>query len=69
MIRLLFKFTSGPLLATPQAGAVEFLTDKFYGTITTGAARKTFAFLESPQFTTPNIGVATGTSLAVTGGA
>jgi hypothetical protein len=61
------KFTSGPLLATPQAGAVEFLTDKFYGTITTGAARKTFAFLESPAFTTPNIGAATGTSLQLSG--
>ena len=46
------KFTSGPLLTTAEAGAVEFLTDAFYGTITTGAARKTFAFLESPSFTT-----------------
>ena len=45
------KFTSGSLLTTAEAGAVEFLTDKFYGTITTGAARKTFAFLESPVFT------------------
>ena len=34
------KFTSGTLLSTAEAGAVEFLTDKFYGTITTGAARK-----------------------------
>lgn len=62
-----FKFTSGSLLTTPEAGAIEFLTDAFYGTITTGAARRTFAFLESPVFTTPNIGAATGTSLAVTG--
>ena len=45
------KFTSGTLLGTAEAGAVEFLTDAFYGTITTGAARKTFAFLESPAFT------------------
>jgi hypothetical protein len=30
---------------------MEFLTDAYYGTITTGAARKTFAFLESPIFT------------------
>jgi hypothetical protein len=36
------KFTTGPLLLTPEAGAVEFLTDKWYGTITTGAARKEF---------------------------
>jgi len=46
------KFTSGTLNTTAEAGAVEFLTDKFYGTITTGAARKTFAFLEAPVFTT-----------------
>ena len=45
------KFTSGVLNTTAEAGAVEFLTDAFYGTITTGAARKTFAFLESPTFT------------------
>lgn len=36
------KFTSGPLLTTAEAGANEFLTDKYYGTITTGAARKEF---------------------------
>jgi len=35
-------FTSGTLLATAIAGGQEFLTDKFYGTITTGAARKEF---------------------------
>ena len=46
------KFTSGPLNTTAEAGAVEFLTNAFYGTITTGAARKTFAFLESPTFVT-----------------
>lgn len=34
------KFTSGTLLTTAEAGAIEFLTDKFYGSITTGAARK-----------------------------
>jgi len=38
------KFTSGPLLSAPEAGAVEFLTDAYYGTITTGTARKQFAF-------------------------
>jgi hypothetical protein len=46
------KFNSGALLSTPEAGAVEFLTDAFYGTITTGTARKTFAFLEAPTFST-----------------
>lgn len=41
------KFTSGVLLTTPEAGAVEFLTDAYYGTITTGATRKQFAFTDS----------------------
>lgn len=45
------KLTSGTLNTSPEVGAIEFLTDAFYGTITTGAARKTFAFLESPTFT------------------
>jgi len=36
------KLTSGTLLTAPEAGAAEFLTDDFYGTITTGAARKKF---------------------------
>jgi hypothetical protein len=43
------KFTSGSLLSTPQSGVVEFVGDNFYGT-TSGNTRKTFAFLESPQF-------------------
>jgi len=41
------KLTSGALLTVAEAGAIEFLTDAYYATITTGAARKTFAFLES----------------------
>lgn len=50
------KFTTGSLLTTPEAGAIEFLTDAYYATITTGAARRTFAFLESPTFTgTPTL--------------
>jgi hypothetical protein len=36
------KLTSGPLNTTAEAGAHEFLTDKFYGTITTSNARKEF---------------------------
>lgn len=59
------KFSSGTLLTTAEAGAVEFLTDAYYGTITTGAARKTFAFLESPVFVTPNIDTANGISLSL----
>lgn len=38
------KLTSGSLMTSPEAGAIEFLTDKFYATITTGAARKEIAF-------------------------
>jgi hypothetical protein len=34
------KFTTGTLLSSPEAGAVEFDTDKYYATITTGTARK-----------------------------
>lgn len=50
------KFTSGATMSIAEAGSVEFLTDAYYGTITTGAARKTFAFLESPTFTgTPTL--------------
>lgn len=36
------KYTSGTLMTTAEVGAQEFLTDKYYGTITTGAARKEF---------------------------
>ena len=36
------KLTSGTLLTAAEAGAVEFLTNDFYGTITTGVARKKF---------------------------
>ena len=39
------KFTSGSLLTTPEVGSVEFLTNRWYGTITTGTSRETFAFL------------------------
>jgi hypothetical protein len=38
------KLTSGPLMNTAEVGAIEFNTDAYYGTITTGAARKQFAF-------------------------
>lgn len=41
------KFTSGSLLTTPEALAVEALTDKLYATITTGAARKEIALNDS----------------------
>lgn len=37
------KFSSGSLMTTPEAGAVEFLTDRFYLTQTTGTTRKVIA--------------------------
>lgn len=40
------KLTSGPLLSASEAGAIEFLADKYYGTITTGNTRKEFAFTD-----------------------
>jgi hypothetical protein len=36
------KFTSGTLTTTPEVGAMEFSTDTYYGTISTGTARKNF---------------------------
>ena len=41
------KFNSGTLLTTAEAGAVEFLTDDWYATITTGAARKPIALMDA----------------------
>lgn len=52
------KLTSGTLLTSAEAGAVEFLTDKVYGTITTGAARKEFTLNDS-ALTSGKIPVAT----------
>ena len=36
------KFTSGALMTTAEVGAIEFLTDKFYGTISTSTLRTEF---------------------------
>jgi hypothetical protein len=52
------KFTSGTLLTTPEVGAIEFLTDKSYLTITTGAARKEFT-LNDTALTSTRIPFAT----------
>lgn len=41
------KLTSGTLLTTAEAGGIEFLTDKAYFTITTGAVRKELALNDS----------------------
>ena len=58
------KLTSGTVLGTPEAGAIEFNNDSLYYTKTTGPTRMAIAPLESPSFTTPNIGVATATSVS-----
>lgn len=68
------KFTSGTLLTTSVAGAVEFLTDKFHATITTGAARKELTLndiaLTSGRvpFATTNGRLTDSSSLAYTSG-
>lgn len=41
------KFTSGSLMSAAEAGAIEFLTDKFYATISTGTARKELALWDA----------------------
>ncbi len=51
------KLTSGSLMTTAEAGAIEFLTDAYYGTITTGAARKTFAFTDANHNSLSNLTV------------
>ena len=52
------KFVSGSLMTTAEAGGVEFLTDKWYGTITTGAARKEFT-MNDAALTSGTVPVAT----------
>jgi len=45
------KFTSGALLTTAEAGAVEFLTDTYYATVTTGAKRNAIATVNTGRST------------------
>jgi hypothetical protein len=40
------KLQSGALMTAPEVGAVEFLSDKVYFTVTSGAARKEFALVD-----------------------
>ncbi len=49
------KFTSGTLLSSPEAGAVEFNSDKFYVTQTTGSTRKTIAAYDDTSGATGDI--------------
>jgi len=53
------KCTSGTLLTTPEAGAVEFLTDNLHLTITTGAARKGIVLDDGTRLTSGKMPVAT----------
>lgn len=52
------KFTSGTLLTTAEVGAVEFLTDDYFLTITTGAARKAFVLDDGARLTSGKMPVA-----------
>lgn len=73
------KFISGSLLSAPEAGAMEFLSDAYYLTITTGTARQqivtdtntvtmTNKTLTSPTLTTPVLGTpSSGTLTNCTG--
>lgn len=53
------KFTSGSLMTAPEAGAMEFLTDNPYFTITTGAARKGFVLDDGTLLTSGRVPYAT----------
>jgi hypothetical protein len=49
------KFTSGTLLSSPEAGAVEFLTDHLYFTTTTGTVRHTVATYDDTSGATGDV--------------
>lgn len=51
--------TSGTSLTTAVAGAIEFTTDDFFATITTGAARKAFVLDDGTRLTSGKVPVAT----------
>jgi hypothetical protein len=53
------KLTSGTVLTTAEAGAIEFTTDDFFATITTGAARKAFILDDGARLTSGKIPIAT----------
>jgi len=53
------KFTSGSLMTTAEAGAIEFLSDDYYATITTGAARKGFVLNDGTNLTSGLVPYAT----------
>src|SRR3990167_7634668 len=49
------KLTSGTLMSSPEAGAMEFLSDTLYFTVTTGAVRKTIAIYDDSSGATGDI--------------
>lgn len=49
------KLTSGTLLTTPEAGAVEFLTDRYYVTQTTSTTRKVLAAFDDSSGATGDV--------------
>lgn len=49
------KFTSGTLLSSPEAGAVEFNTDRLYMTQTTGTTRKVVAAFDDTSGATGDL--------------
>lgn len=49
------KLTSGPLLTTPEAGAVEFLSNRLYITQTTGTTRKVIAAFDDTSGATGDV--------------
>ena len=51
--------TSGTVLTTAVAGTIEFTTDNFFATITTGAARKAFILDDGARLTSGKIPIAT----------
>jgi len=49
------KFLTGPLMTTPESGAVEFLTDRLYFTQTTSTTRKVVAAYDDTSGATGDI--------------
>ncbi len=49
------KLTSGSLMTTPEAGAIEFLTDRLYVTQTTSTTRKTVAMYNDASGATGDV--------------
>lgn len=54
-----FKLTSGTVLSSAEAGAIEFNADDFFATITTGPARKAFVLDNGARLSSGKIPIAT----------